>query len=126
MLAKSHIQTRSPPSVPKEIPYWYKADQFYVYHQGVPGHSIENCYGVKSDVQRLIKGGILSFKDVNLNVQANPLLQHGGASLNMVHGCPENFAIFEVRFIRESLVRMHASLTSLIMNTIALLVEFAP
>ncbi|XP_050895845.1 uncharacterized protein LOC127102527 [Lathyrus oleraceus] len=113
LLAKNHIQTRSPPDVPKEIPYWYKADQFCAYHQRAPGHSIENCYGLKSDVQRLIKGGILSFKYVNLNVQTNPLPQHMGASANMMHGCPGKFAVFEVRFIRESLVIMHVSLTML-------------
>ncbi|XP_050876207.1 uncharacterized protein LOC127079897 [Lathyrus oleraceus] len=113
LLAINHIHTRSPFIVPKEIPYWYKADQFCVYHQGVSGHNIENYYGLKYDVQRLIKGGILSFKDVNLNVQVNPLPQHGGASVNMVHGCPGKFAVFEVRFIRESLVRMYASLTRL-------------
>lgn len=77
------------------------------------GHSIENCYGLKFEVQRLIKGGILSLKDVNLNVQAKPLPQHGGVSINIVHGCPGKFAVFEVRFIIESLVRMHASLIRL-------------
>lgn len=82
-------------------------------HQGTLGHSIENYYGLKSDVQRLIKGGILFFKDVNLNMQANPLPQHMGVLVNMVHGCPGKFAVFEVRLIRESLVRMHASLTRL-------------
>lgn len=46
LLAKNHIQARSPTVVPKEIPYWYKADQFYAYHQRAPGHSIENCYGL--------------------------------------------------------------------------------
>ncbi|XP_050895516.1 uncharacterized protein LOC127102154 [Lathyrus oleraceus] len=45
--------------------------------------------------------------------EANSLPRHGGASVNMMHGCPGKFAVFEVRFIRESLVRMPASLTRL-------------
>lgn len=61
----------------------------------------------------MIKGGILSFKDVNPSVQANPLPQHGGDSVKMVHGCLGKFEVFKVRFIRGSLVRMHASLTRL-------------
>ncbi|XP_050918894.1 uncharacterized protein LOC127136374 [Lathyrus oleraceus] len=83
LLAKNHVQTRSPPPVPNDLPYWYKADQFCAYHQGAPGHNIENCFGLKSDVQRLVKSGILSFKDVNPNVQVNPLPQHSLASVNM-------------------------------------------
>lgn len=46
-------------------------------------------------------------------MQANPLPQHAGASVNMVHGCLGKFAVYEVRFIRESLVIMHASLIRL-------------
>lgn len=34
LLAKNHVQTRSPPPVPKDLPYWYKAGQFCAYHQG--------------------------------------------------------------------------------------------
>lgn len=96
LLAKNHVQIRSPPPVPKDLPYWYKADQFCAYHQGAPGHSIENYFGLKSDVQRLVKSGILSFKDVNPNVQVNPLPQHGSASINLVYGCPSSFWIYDV------------------------------
>ncbi|XP_050895728.1 uncharacterized protein LOC127102400 [Lathyrus oleraceus] len=108
LLAKNHVQTRSLPPVPKDLPYWYKAEQFCAYHQGAPRHSIENCFGLKSDVQRLIKSGILSFKDVNPNVQVNPLPQHGSASVNMVYGCPGSFQIHDVRLLGESLVKKHA------------------
>ncbi|XP_050919668.1 uncharacterized protein LOC127137237 [Lathyrus oleraceus] len=50
LLAKNHVQTRSPPPLPKDLAYWYKAYQFCAYHQGAPGHNIENCFGLKSDV----------------------------------------------------------------------------
>ncbi|XP_050876724.1 uncharacterized protein LOC127080448 [Lathyrus oleraceus] len=99
--------TRSPPHVPKDLPYWYKADQFFAYHQGAPGHYIENCFGLKSDVQRLIKSGLLLFKYVNPNVQVNPLPQHGSASVNMVYGCPGSFWVYDVRLLGESLVKKH-------------------
>ncbi|XP_050875824.1 uncharacterized protein LOC127079489 [Lathyrus oleraceus] len=107
LLAKNHVQTRSPPPVPKDLPYWYKADQFCAYHQRAPGHSIEKCFGLKSDVQRLIKSGILSFKDVNPNVQVNPLPQHDSSSVNMVYGCPGSFWIYDVRLVGENLVKKH-------------------
>lgn len=68
LVDKKHIQTRPPPPVLEKLLYWYKADQFCAYHQGAPGHNLEDCYGLKSNVQRLIKSGILSFRDVNPNV----------------------------------------------------------
>lgn len=108
LLAKNHVQTNSPPPVSKDLPYWYKADQFYVYHQRAPRHIIENCFGLKSDAQRLIKSGILSFKDINPNVQVNPLLQHGSTSVNMVYGFSGSFWIYDVRLLGENLVRKHA------------------
>ncbi|XP_050874922.1 uncharacterized protein LOC127078517 [Lathyrus oleraceus] len=104
LLAKNHVQTRSPPPMPKDLPYWYKA---CAYHQGAPGHSIENCFGLKSYVQRLIKSGILSFKDINPNVQVNHLLQHGSASINMVYGCPGTFRSYDVRLLGDNLVKKH-------------------
>ena len=108
LLAKGHIQTRTPPIPPKDPPYWFKTDQFCAYHQGAPGHGIENCFNFKADVQRLVKNGILSFKDTNPNVQLNPLPQHAKASVNMVYGCPGKYQIFDIRLIGENLVRMHA------------------
>ncbi|XP_050908676.1 uncharacterized protein LOC127122378 [Lathyrus oleraceus] len=108
LLAKNHVYTRSPPPVPKDLPYWYKANQFCAHHQEAPGHNIENYFGLKSNVQRLIKSGILSFKDINPNVQVNPLPQHGSASVNMVYGCPGNFRIYDVRLLGENLVKKHA------------------
>ena len=84
-----------PPLIaPNNTSPWYKADQLCAYHQGSPGHNIENCFALKADVQRLIKSGILSFKDVNPNVQANPLPQNGAASVNMVHKCPGMFLVY--------------------------------
>ena len=54
-----------------------------------------------------MKSGMLSFEDRAPNVKANPLLAHGNSSVNMVDGCPGEFKVFDVRFIRRSLVQMH-------------------
>ena len=82
LIAKGHIQTRTALAVPDNPPYWYKADQFCAYHQGGQGHNIENCLSFKSDVQRFVRSGVLSFRDTNPNVQTNPLPQHEKALVN--------------------------------------------
>ena len=62
-------------------------------------------------MQRLLKSGILSFKDVGPNVKDNPLPKHGGVnSVNMVAGCPGDFRIFDINLVRGDLVKMHADL----------------
>lgn len=114
LVDKKHIQTRPPSPIPEKLPYWYKADQFCAYHQGAPRHNLEDYYGLKSDVQRLIKNGILSFGDVNPNVQVNLLPQHGGTSINMVEGCPGTFRVYDVRYLEGDLVEMHLKLGELI------------
>ncbi|KAI5438373.1 hypothetical protein KIW84_024207 [Lathyrus oleraceus] len=50
---------------------------------------------------------MVSFEDRAPNVKANPLPAHGNSYVNMVDNCPEEFKVFDVRFIRRSLVRMH-------------------
>lgn len=50
---------------------------------------------------------MLTFKDFNPNVQDNHLPNHGASIVNMVDGCPEDYRVFDVRFIRGSLVEMH-------------------
>ena len=62
-------------------------------------------------MQRLVKSGILSFKDVRPNVKYNPLPKHGGVNaVNMVAGCPGDFRIFDINLVRGDLVKMHADL----------------
>ncbi|KAK2389917.1 hypothetical protein QL285_063474 [Trifolium repens] len=67
LIEKNLVQTRGPPPVPEKLPWWYKPDLSCVFHQGAPGHDIERCLVLKSEVQRLIKDNILSFKDQNPN-----------------------------------------------------------
>ena len=42
LLQKNLVQTRAPPAIPKDIPYWYKADAHCAFHQGAPGYSTKN------------------------------------------------------------------------------------
>ena len=81
------------------------------FHQGAPGHSVENCYPLKNEVQKLVKSGVLSFKDMGPNVKDNPLPKHGGVNVvNMVVGCPGDFQIFHINLVRGDLMKMHADL----------------
>ncbi|KAI5407866.1 hypothetical protein KIW84_053923 [Lathyrus oleraceus] len=50
---------------------------------------------------------MVSFQDRASNVKANSLPAHGDSSVNMVDGCPSEFNVFDVQFIRRSLVQMH-------------------
>ncbi|KAI5430587.1 hypothetical protein KIW84_034975 [Lathyrus oleraceus] len=72
-----------------------------------PGHDIENCYPLRYEVQKLVKSRMVSFEDRAPDVKANPLPAHGNSSVNMVDGCLGEFKVFDVRFIRRSLVTMH-------------------
>ncbi|XP_050896675.1 uncharacterized protein LOC127103462 [Lathyrus oleraceus] len=108
---KEHnVNTRTPPVLPKELPWWYKSDQHCAFHQGAPGHDIENYFALKVVVQRLIWGGILSFEDSSPNMQANSFPKHGGATVNMSEGCLGKYRVFDVNLIRRSLVEIHATL----------------
>ena len=111
LIQKNLVQTRPPPAVPSPLPWYYKADQTCAFHQGAPGHNVENCYPLKTEVQKLVKSGVLSFKDAGPNVKDNPLPKHGGVNVvNMVAGCPGDFRIFDINLVRGDLVKMHADL----------------
>jgi hypothetical protein len=107
LVLKNLLQPRNPPQIPEPLPWWYKPELRCSFHQGAPGHDIENCYPLKYEVQKLVKSGMVSFEDRAPNVKANPLHAYGNSSVNMVDGCPGEFKVFDVRFIRRSLVRMH-------------------
>src|SRR4051812_49947453 len=51
---------------------------------------------------------MLSFKDTNPNVQANPLPQHKEASVNLIDQHPNVIQIYDIRQIGENLVKMHS------------------
>ena len=105
------MQTRPPPAIPSPLPWYYKADHTSAFHQGSLGHNIENCYPLKSEVHKLVRSSLMSFKYIGPNVKANPLPKHGGGgTVNMVAGCPGEFGIFNINMVRGNLVKMHALL----------------
>ncbi|XP_031398440.1 uncharacterized protein LOC116209005 [Punica granatum] len=61
------------------------------YHQGAPGHTLDNCWRLRERIQEMIDAKELSFNAVRApNVQANPLPDHGsssGPSINMISIC---------------------------------------
>ena len=79
LIQKKLVQIRPPPAIPSPFPWYYKADEACAFHQGGPGHNVENCYPLKTEVQKLVKYGILSFKDAGPNVKENPFTQAWGS-----------------------------------------------
>ncbi|PKI40551.1 hypothetical protein CRG98_039066 [Punica granatum] len=61
------------------------------YHQGAPGHTLDNCWRLRDKIQRRIDSNRLTFNAVRPpNVQANPLPDHrpsSGPSINMISIC---------------------------------------
>jgi hypothetical protein len=104
------LQPRNPPQIPEPLPWWYKPELRCAFHQGAPGHDIENGYPLKYEVQKLVMSGMVSFEDRAPNVKANLLPAHGNSSINMVDGCAGSFRVFDVQRIRWSLVEMHKTL----------------
>ncbi|XP_050890962.1 uncharacterized protein LOC127096434 [Lathyrus oleraceus] len=113
LIQKSLVHTRTPPAIPKELPWWYKSDHHCEFYRGASGHDIDNCLALKTEVIRLVQSGILSFEDSGPNVQVNPFPKHGGAIMNMIEGCLGKYRVFDVNLIRRSLVEMHAILYEL-------------
>ncbi|PKI59055.1 hypothetical protein CRG98_020543 [Punica granatum] len=61
------------------------------YHQGAPGHTLDNCWRLWDEIQRRIDSNRLTFNAVRPpNVQANPIPDHrpsSGPSINMISVC---------------------------------------
>lgn len=106
LVVKYLIQSRNPLQILEPLPWWFKPDLHCAFHQGASGHEIENCYPLKYEVQKLVKSGMVSFEDKAPNVKANLFPTHGNTSVNMVDGCSGEFKIYDVRYIRRSLVEM--------------------
>jgi len=61
LLKKNLVQTRPPPRVPKKLPAGYRPDLSCAFHQGAPGHDIEQCFAFRTVVQKLIQDKALPF-----------------------------------------------------------------
>ncbi|KAI5396192.1 hypothetical protein KIW84_062407 [Lathyrus oleraceus] len=113
LVLKNLLQPRNSLQIPEPLPWWYKPELCCAFHQGAPGHDIENFYPLKYEVQKLVKSGMVSFEDCAPNVKANPLPAHGNPFVNMVDGCPGSFRVFDMRRIRRSLVEMYKTLCTI-------------
>jgi hypothetical protein len=70
LLKGNYVQTRPPPPTPNKLPAGFRADLSCVFHQGAPGHDVERYYALRNAVQDLVEAKILSFTDLNPNVQS--------------------------------------------------------
>jgi len=57
--------------MPKRLPMGYRADLSCAFHQGAPGHDIEQCFAFRTGVQKLIEANTLS-PEGQLLVQQRP------------------------------------------------------
>jgi len=73
LLKENLIQTRQPLPVPKRLPMGYKADLSCAFHQGEPGHDIEQCFAFRTVVQKLIQANTLS---PNISHNSNSVLSN--------------------------------------------------
>ena len=77
---------------PLQPPYlrWYNENVHCDYHFGNKGYFIENCMALKRRVQDLIKKRELTFEDEDiLDVNRNPLPNHGGPRVNTIESSEE-------------------------------------
>lgn len=56
----------------------------YGYHDGSPGHIVDNCKALQYKVQELIDVKLLTFKELGQNVKNNQLLGHPGLFVNSI------------------------------------------
>ncbi|PKI64961.1 hypothetical protein CRG98_014655 [Punica granatum] len=89
LLAGNQIQPISPG--PNFDPSVQDQSKHCEYHQGAPGHTLDNCWRLWDEIQRRIDSNRLTFNAVRPpNVQANPLPDHRpslGPSINMISIC---------------------------------------
>ncbi|KAI5408538.1 hypothetical protein KIW84_054402 [Lathyrus oleraceus] len=114
LVLKNLLQPRNLPQIPEPLPWWYKPEFQCSFHQGAPGHDIENCYSLKYEVKNFVKSGMVSFEDCAPNIKANPLPAHLNPSVNMVDGCPGECKVYDVRFVIRFLVIMHKDICMVI------------
>ncbi|KAA3471270.1 hypothetical protein EPI10_016910 [Gossypium australe] len=82
------------------FPKWYDASAQCEYHDGILGHSIENCTAFIKVVEKLIKMGIVKFDDSPVpNVAGNPLPNPTNQGVNRINegGKKVKYEVAEVK-----------------------------
>ncbi|XP_031394066.1 leucine-rich repeat extensin-like protein 5 [Punica granatum] len=89
LLAGNQIRPISPS--PNFDPSVQDQSKHCEYHQGASGHTLDNCWRLRDEIQRRIDSNRLTFNAVKPpNVQANPLPDYrsnSGPSINMISIC---------------------------------------
>ncbi|RDX90078.1 hypothetical protein CR513_28098, partial [Mucuna pruriens] len=62
LLQKRMIMTAPPKPLEPPYPRSYDPNAKCEYHEGGPGHTMENCWALKHRIQDLLEGGWLNFK----------------------------------------------------------------
>jgi len=63
LLERNLIHTKTPLSVPAILPAGYRANLSCAFHQGAPGHDIEQCFALQKIVQKLIRKNLIPFEE---------------------------------------------------------------
>lgn len=107
LLQKGLVQTKPPPPITDVLPPGHRADLTCVFHQGAPGHDVERCHALRTEVQNLIRDKRLRFTNNGVDFLDDPLPNHGQA-VNMIQDCQEDGLILSAQDIRTPLVPIHA------------------
>uniref|UniRef100_M1DGZ3 Gag-pro n=1 Tax=Solanum tuberosum TaxID=4113 RepID=M1DGZ3_SOLTU len=70
--------------LPDPIPHNFDGNKRCAYHSGVQGHDTEDCYGLKNQIESLIRRGVIKCTPAPPNVNNNPLPNHENREVNMV------------------------------------------
>ncbi|XP_049358814.1 uncharacterized protein LOC125823480 [Solanum verrucosum] len=70
--------------LPDPIPRNFDGNKRCAYHSGVQGHDTEDCYGLKNQIESLIRRGVIKCTLAPPNVNNNPLPNHENREVNMV------------------------------------------
>ncbi|KAG5576639.1 hypothetical protein H5410_056773 [Solanum commersonii] len=70
--------------LPDPIPHNFDGNKRCAYHLGIQGHDTEDCYGLKNQIDSLIRRGVIKCTSAPPNVNNNPLPNHENWEVNMV------------------------------------------
>ncbi|KAG5571811.1 hypothetical protein H5410_061577 [Solanum commersonii] len=70
--------------LPDPIPHNFDGNKRCGYHSRVQGHDTEDCYGLKNQIESLIRKGVMKCTITPSNVNNKPLPNHENREVNMV------------------------------------------
>ncbi|KAG5605389.1 hypothetical protein H5410_026881 [Solanum commersonii] len=78
------LHTSHTRKLPDLIPRNFDGNKRCAYHSGIQGHDTEDCYGLKNQIESLIRRGVIKCTPAPPNVNNNPLTNHENWEGNMV------------------------------------------